>query len=200
MVGRQRPGDEAVRKATGKSWEDWFKLLEEAGLQKTPHKDIVTWLYERNLGGSGWWRQSITVEYEFHVGRRKPGETSGAGFQVGVSKTIEAQPDKLWHTLFSASGLKVWLGDTELLPEAGYRYRTEKGTSGQVRSVDEPKRLRLTWQPEGYHASTLQIYLTPSGPGKTVLLFHHEKLADSAAREAMRKHWQDVLSELQKLV
>lgn len=32
-------GDEAVKKATGKAWPEWFKLLDKAGAKKLPHPE-----------------------------------------------------------------------------------------------------------------------------------------------------------------
>ncbi len=44
----------------------------------------------------------------------------------------------------------------------------------------------------------LQIYLLPIDD-KTAVRFDHEQLADAKQREAMRRHWQDVLNRLLRL-
>jgi hypothetical protein len=42
--------------------------------------------------------------------------------------------------------------------------------------------------------------VVPAGGEKTSLRFHHERLADERAREAMRRRWQEALAELAALV
>lgn len=199
MAERKRYSDEAVKKATGKVWSEWFKILDKAGMKSKEHKEVVQWLHAQELINSAWWCQGVTVEYEFHHGKRKVGETKESGFQVGVQKSFNLSRDKAWKLITSPRGLKVWLGDNgEFKPMAGYGYRTKDGTSGEIRTVDPGKRLRLSWKlPAQRQFSTLQIYLLPVGKG-TAIRFHHEKLSGSAERQAMHKHWQEVLDKLEK--
>ena len=60
----KRISDESVIKATGKSWNEWYSILNKAGAKKMEHKDIAeylstklderTWFYR---GGAGlFWR------------------------------------------------------------------------------------------------------------------------------------------------
>src|SRR2546430_602772 len=35
--------DEMIRQRTGRGWEEWFDLLDEAGLAERPHPDIARW-------------------------------------------------------------------------------------------------------------------------------------------------------------
>lgn len=190
--------DEAVKKATGKVWADWFKILDKAGAKKWPHKDTARWLYDQGLIKSGWWTQSVTVAYEKARGLRVLGQTATSGFEVGAQKTISLPAQDAWKLIISAKGLKLWLGDiSDFKPMAGYGYRTREGINGEIRTVTNQQRLRLTWKlPEWRNFSTLQIYILPKGD-KTALHFHQEKLVDGNQREAMRKHWQTVLQKLE---
>jgi uncharacterized protein YndB with AHSA1/START domain len=196
---------EAVTKATGKNWNQWIKLLDKGGMKDKDHTHIAEWVYKHygdeaaKDGVSGWWAQSITVGYEYHHGKRKPGQTKEAGYQVGVQKTCDLSPAKAWEFLMSPTGLGIWLGEVDdFAPFAGYAYRTKAGISGEIRTVDKNKRLRLTWKlPEWRNVSTVQVYLLPT-KAKTAILFHQEKLAGSAQRKLMADHWQAILDKLIK--
>jgi uncharacterized protein YndB with AHSA1/START domain len=201
--------DEAVKKATGKSWAQWFSLLDKAGAKDWPHKQIAQFLQENNYikkgkewpanrsFSEGWWGQSVTVGYEYQIGRRIKGQTKDSGFEIGVQKTLSMLPYEVWKLITSSKGVKVWLGETgELKFKPGERYQTKHGISGEIRTVRVSERMRLTWQPTGWDKpSTLQIYLTPATTGTSVL-FHQEKLSDAKTRAKMKQHWQAVLNKL----
>lgn len=46
--------DAAVRKATGKGWQDWFAILDKAGATRLAHKDIVEALTKKHPKVDGW--------------------------------------------------------------------------------------------------------------------------------------------------
>ena len=80
--------DEAVIKATGKSWHAWFNQIDlQDGIRKS-HQEIVALLKEESEIDP-WWQQMITVEYEKARGLRKQHEMPD-GFQISKSKTIAA--------------------------------------------------------------------------------------------------------------
>ncbi len=39
-----RMSDEAVKAKTGKTWKEWFAILDKAGARKLSHQDIVKYL------------------------------------------------------------------------------------------------------------------------------------------------------------
>ena len=52
-----RMSDAAVKGKTGKSWAEWFALLDKAGAKKLDHKTIVAFLHRQHglaPGGSRW--------------------------------------------------------------------------------------------------------------------------------------------------
>ena len=125
---------------------------------------------------------------------REVGQTRDAGFQIGVSRTLPLPPDMVWQFLTGPAGRALWLGDGVRLDVArGAPYTTADGTTGEVRGYQEGARLRLTHRPAGADAeTTVQVTVSASGTG-TVLRFHQERLADPAAREDRRRHWQAVM-------
>jgi uncharacterized protein YndB with AHSA1/START domain len=125
------------------------------------------------------------------------GETKDVGFEIGVSRRIPFDRHAVWELLVSPEGQAVWVGPgVTLEPVRGFRYQSDDGTTGEVRSFRELDRIRLTWRPAGWdHDSTVQV--TVSGPEHaTTLRFHQEWLADGAERERQRAYWTAVLDRL----
>src|SRR5262245_45403402 len=81
-------GDAAVQARTGKTGAEWFALLDKAGADQWPHKQIAAYLYD-DLGCPGWWNQMVAVGYEQERGLREKHERP-EGYQVSRSKTIAA--------------------------------------------------------------------------------------------------------------
>jgi uncharacterized protein YndB with AHSA1/START domain len=133
------------------------------------------------------------------AGRRaEVGRTRDAGWQIGVSKTIDRAVGDLWGFLTSPAGIAIWLGDgVSVLPEPGADYETGAGVRGETRSFHELDRIRLTWQPADWnHDTTLQLVVTSAGEGRSRLTVHQERLADAAERERQRRHWRAVVNDL----
>lgn len=190
--------NEAVGKATGKSWDEWIKTIDKAGGKNMDHKQIVAFL-NKEFDISSWWQQSVTVGYEYARGKRVVGETVDAGFQVGVQKTVKLSQKIIWDQLVSQSGINIWLGDTAVSLKKGETYRTKQGIAGEIRVVKPIERIRLSWQPKDWKkSSTLQITLScpRNNEDKTTVNFHHEKLPDTKTREKMKVHWRNILNDL----
>jgi len=71
--GEMRTSDEAVRRATGRTWDEWIRWLDERGAAGMSHKQIVALLREQGGVESGGWRQTVTAGYEVAKGRRVEG-------------------------------------------------------------------------------------------------------------------------------
>jgi uncharacterized protein YndB with AHSA1/START domain len=129
---------------------------------------------------------------------RPTGLTRDAGWEIGVSRTVPIPLAEVWDFLISAEGAAMWLGaGVHRLDEPGGGYETAAGTSGEIRSFRPLDRLRLTWQPADWaHDSTVQVTVSSAGPGRTMVRFHQERLADAAERERQRAHWRGVLDAL----
>jgi uncharacterized protein YndB with AHSA1/START domain len=129
------------------------------------------------------------------------GKTKSQGWEIGVRRTFSISPRHAWELLMTQPGLGHWLGHG-VKPDfaKGKSYKTDEGTTGEIRSYSEGSLIRLTWQPAKWDfASTLQIRVQPAKIGATISV-HHEKLDDGERREAMRKHWSDALDKLGKLI
>jgi uncharacterized protein YndB with AHSA1/START domain len=192
--------DAAVHKATGQSWAEWTNLLTAAGAREWSHKEIVAWL-AANTKLSGWWQQSVAVGFERATGRRAPGQTADAGFQVGVRATVGAPLEVVWNALTSPAGKKVWLDSDNVILEPNAAYRGRDGSHGEIRVVRPLDRIRFTRRSRGEPAdTTVQIALSASGAGKTAITFHHEKLRSTEEREAARRHWKALAERMKEII
>lgn len=195
--------NDAVEDATGHGWDHWLSALDARDGEECTHKELVAALDDLGVE-SAWWRQTIANGYEVERGMREVGETADAGYQVGVQRTIRVERGALWDRLLSADGRSRWLGETAEFDAApGADYETADGTVGEVRTVSEGERLRMTWQPAGRgEPTTLQLTLScpRNDDSKTTLRVHHEKLAGADEREAMREHWRGVLDRIEAWV
>ena len=92
-----RSAKKQYRPLTGKNWQDWFRLLDDAGAARMTHKEIVGIVgrLDEDHRVSGWWRQSIAVAYEKARGLREKHEHVD-GYSVSASKTIPAIADQLF--------------------------------------------------------------------------------------------------------
>ena len=124
------------------------------------------------------------------------GRTRDAGWEIGVSKTIDRSVEQVWAFITSAEGVAIWLGEgVSVRSEPGTGYETLTGVRGETRSVRELDRIRLTWRPDDWsHDTTLQLAVRATGAGRAMLRIHQERLADAAEREQQRKHWQAVIN------
>jgi uncharacterized protein YndB with AHSA1/START domain len=192
--------DDAVREATGRAPAEWEKLLDARGAADLSHKQIVALLEELGVE-SGWWRQSLTVDYERRKGKRAVGQTADTGFQIGVQRTLPLSVDDAWALLTSPKGVRAWLGGAAPKWEKGEKYELKDGSGGEVRVFKPGSHLRITWQPERWpRASLIQVRAMPKGEGKSVISFHHEHLPGAAEREERRRFYEAAMDALQEQV
>jgi uncharacterized protein YndB with AHSA1/START domain len=193
--------DAAVEKATGRTWRDWVAKIDGWGGEALSHQEIVALLQSRGGVESGWWRQMVTNGYEKLKGRRATGETQDADFQIGVSRTLDVPPERVWAVVRSDRGLRAWLGETKGLSlRAGVRFATLDGAAGEVRVVSE-KHVRLTWAPEGWpKPSTIQVRVEPKEGGRSLVSFEQEGLPGPAEREERRAHYRAALDALEEVL
>lgn len=129
------------------------------------------------------------------------GLTKDQGWEMGLRRTLPIGTGEAWVVLTTQPGLGYWLGHGVTPPfKKGQRYQTDEGTTGDIRSYEEGRLMRMRWQPAGWaEATTLQIRVTPAKTGATISI-HQERLASAEQREAMLAHWAGVMEQLERLV
>lgn len=162
--------NEAVFKASGKTWSDWFSEMKSRGFLELSHKEMAARL-EKEYGVAGWWAQMITVEFERASGLRKVNETKD-GFEVSVSKTF---PYPL-HDVYGRA-LEWFENDSRV------------GMHTDVK----PKKLRCDWLTDD---SRIEVHFNSKGEAKTQMVVQHERLLSEGDVEVMRNFWKERLEKM----
>jgi hypothetical protein len=168
-------GNEAVLKATGKSWSEWFALIDAAGGRGMGHKEIVAFVRERH-GVGPWWRQMVTVAYEQEHGLREKHQVS-SGYQISRSKTIDVPVSALYNAWKDKNRRAAWLADADLA----------------IRKANRNKSLRITWADGRTH---LEVNLYPKGKTKSQVVVQHNKLPSAREAERRKAYWAKQLTRL----
>lgn len=177
MAETRRVSDEAVLKATGRTWEQWFAVLDADGAQRMSHKEIADLVHRKYLD-SGWWSQMVTVVYEQARGLRQLHQKAD-GFAASVSKTFNVSVDQLFSAWTDAVTRAAWLA------EQGIEVTREKAN----------KSLRMLWS-DGKTRVDVNFY--PKGEEKTQVSVQHSQLdcAEDAAKS--KSAWKEALVRLQE--
>lgn len=61
-------GEQELKQATGKGWEEWINLLDENDLQDMTHKEVARMIFEKGYCENMWWCQQIAEG----IKRRRP--------------------------------------------------------------------------------------------------------------------------------
>jgi len=171
-----RMSDEAVSAKTGKTWKQWFAILDKAGAQEMTHQEIVSLLNRKHDVGP-WWCQMVTVNYEQQKGLRQNYEKPD-GFQISVSRTIDTSVAKLFKAFSDETARAGWLGEDGLV----------------VRKVTTNKSMRVTWKDK---KTSLEINFYPKA-SKSQVVVQHSKLANATAATKMKGYWAKALDQLQE--
>jgi uncharacterized protein YndB with AHSA1/START domain len=170
-----RMSDAAVEAKTGRNWKEWFALLDKAGARKMSHQEIVKDLSDKYDVGP-WWQQMVTVTYEQARGLRDQYQKPG-GYQISVSRTVNAPLAKLYKSFANAKSRSSWLAETGLV----------------VRTATTDKSLRVTWND---NKTSLEINFYPKGPDKSQVVVQHSKLPDAKSSAKMKSYWGKTLDRL----
>jgi uncharacterized protein YndB with AHSA1/START domain len=170
--------DDAVAAKTGKTWEQWCKILDNAGARMMEHREIAL-LLQKQLGVSRWWSQMVAAGYENERGiRHAGGASAGKRYEVTLSKIVAAPRVTAWAAWHDPATLARWLPDAKF----------------EVSKAVPPKSLDLDWPGETRVA--VRFY---ERRGRTRVVVSHGKLAESET-ERVQRYWSAALDELKVLM
>lgn len=175
---KARMSDEAVEAKTGKTWSRWFKLLDAAGGKKMSHQEIVAQLSEKHDVGP-WWQQMLAVTYEQARGLRAKHQKP-AGYEISVSRTIEAPVGKAFKAWTDEKIRKKWLP-----------------ANLTIRKATTNKSLRITWE-DG--KTSLAVAFLAKGTDKSQVVAQHSKVPDAKGAAKMKKFWAEALDRLKEMI
>jgi len=169
-VAEPGPSDEAILRGSGRTWDQWFVLLDAWGATERSHTEIARHVQD-DFGVNGWHAQSVTVGYERARGMRAINQANGS-FSVNVSRTVGVPVQTLYDAFLDefASMLRVRTAH----PHKSARFDVV-GTK-----------------------TRLLVGFTERGPEKSSVALSHVGLADAEAVEAARITWRANLDRLAK--
>lgn len=170
------PKIEGVQRATGRTRQQWFALLDAWGAVGRPYREIADWLTGEH-GLSRWWAQKLIVEYEQERGVRDPGVRRGGTFEIGASKTIAAPVERVFDALVNTRERKRWLTDATMTLR-----HSEPHCSAQFLWQDGSTRVKVT--------------LIDKGPSKTTVALSHDRITSARTAQMEKDRWKKRLVEL----
>lgn len=172
--------DERVRERTGRGWEEWFDLLDDAGMRERPHREVARWLAaERGLDPLAWGVQAVVGSYDRARRGRQVGQHDD-GFSVSVQRTVAGAPEAVFALVDDAAARAGWLPDLALT----------------TRTSTAPSRVRF----DAADGTRVHITLDPKGDGRCTVTVAQVRLADAVAAEAAKVAWRGRLDALRDLL
>jgi len=179
LAERAGMSDQMICAKTGRTWEEWVRLLDARGARSMVHRDIADYLYEEH-GVPGWWAQTVTVGYERIRGLRDIGQRRSGEYEASKSKTLPVPLGKLYRAFSVARTRERWL----------------PGVKWTVRTAIADKSMRVTWE----DGTSVELYFLAKGPEKSQVAIQHRKLEGKAQAAKAKAYWGERLEELAKVL
>jgi hypothetical protein len=170
-----RISDDAVQSKTGRTWNEWFGILDAAGARELGHQEIVAVLGRHEVGP--WWQQMVTVHYEQARGMREKHQTA-SGFTANASRTLAIPVDRLFEAWSDEAFRRRWL-PAEMT----------------IRKATPDKSLRISWG----DGTNVDVGFFPKGEAKSQVAVEHAKLPDAEAVTRAKAYWKQALGRLQAI-
>ena len=172
--------DEAVRRATGHGWQEWFRRLDATGARELDHKSIAVKLREEHRL-SGWWSQNVTGEYERAHGRRVRNQTCDGSFSANTSMTVAVPVAKLYDAWADARRRAMWLPNAPL----------------KITTANKNKSMRIAWDGG---PTRLSVSFLSKGAGKSQVAVGHDNLPNLTAVQNSKPYWRGALERLRVML
>jgi len=172
--------DDVIRSNTGRTWDEWFALLDGWGAADRPHPEIARWVNEEH-GVPGWWAQGVTVAYEQARGLRAPRQRRGGLFEVNATRTVGVSVERLYEAFADPDLRERWL----------------PGAAVEVRTARPARSIRANWD-DG--ATRLVIAFTARGEAKSQVALAHERVPDAGTADKLKAFWRERMAALKELL
>ncbi len=170
--------DAAVRKATGRAWDEWFAILDAFDVKKHGHKAAAAHLHAKKAGD--WWAQMIVVTYERARGLRVKHQTA-RGYSVSASRVINAPLAEAFDAVTNRKRRAAWLPRLNLKPG---KATPRKYARFAVISGDEET------------SSSLEINFYDKGAARCQVTIQHSKLRTAQDVKRMKTTWSEAVDRL----
>jgi uncharacterized protein YndB with AHSA1/START domain len=187
--------DAGAKAATGKSLEEWFKLLDKKGGVELGRREIGNWLVGEHKVDP-WWSATINCEYEIARGAlEKDGKPKG--YTICATKSIKASPESCFAAFASAKALDGWFGpEHEASITDGGHWRNGDGNRASIKKATPGKVIRGVCEDEDLSQPTpIEIKFQPAGAKCTVMVTI-DRLQTRAEADGYRAAWGAALDRL----
>lgn len=168
--------DDAVKARTGKTWSEWFAILDAAGAAKMTHPQIAVYLSTKQ-GVPDWWSQMVTVTYEKARGLREQHQRPD-GYQISKGKTFQASALRVFTAWTDSAERSEWLPTMDM----------------SITTATPGKSIRASVS----DGTRLDVRLYEKGEERTQIAVQHEKIPDADTAETWKAFWADALENLKK--
>ncbi|MBK7825271.1 hypothetical protein [Nannocystis sp.] len=171
QVVQEREPDAVIRTATGRSWAQWFRLLDRFDVAAAGRSATVRHLAEAH-DCPRWWRQHIASAHAEARGLQAP---AAPGLAANTSRTLSVSVDDLYRAWQGRAPGK-WLQ-----------------TKFKVHRANANKSLRLDWPDH----TSVEIYFWAKGERRSQVNVMHRQLSDASEVAAKKAFWSEALDKLQ---
>lgn len=160
---------------TGRSFDDWFDILDNAGAEHWPH-----WRIKRYLGGKRkndeWWASAVSEAYE----RARSFNPARSAYSARVTKTIPAGISKVWTLIDNEDERRAWL-DVEL------EERSRQTQSALYCELADGSKVTISLRENPRSADSAH---------SSLVTIRHSGLANEASLDETKAFWRSALATL----
>jgi hypothetical protein len=167
--------DGPLEKKTGRTWEQWVRVLDRDAAAKMAHRDIAALVSAKYEVGD-WWSQTVTVGYERIKGLRARGQRRDGSYEASKSRTYNVPVARLFDAWADARVRQRWLNDVTV----------------RIRTATAPKSMRIEWSDR----SIIAIGFMSKGSSKSSVAVQHTKLPDKNKADHLKHYWTERLDAL----
>lgn len=178
-ISQPEVDDGAIKRATGRDWDDWCDLIDAWPGRDRGHTAIAAHVAE-TYGVEGWWGQGVTVGYERITGRRVVNQMADGTFSAGKTRTVTADLAEL----------------RSLIANDADRPALFPGLETRLRSKPDSKALRVAVEIDDQQIGSALFSFTSKADGRVMVNVSHDGLPDAAAVERWKQYWTDWLAAI----
>jgi uncharacterized phage protein gp47/JayE len=168
--------DDAVMARTGKTWSEWFAILDAAGAAKMTHPQIASYLSTQQ-GVPDWWSQMVAVTYEKARGLREQHQQPD-GYQISKGKTYQVPAMRVFTAWNDPVERSDWLPTLDIT----------------VTTATPGKSIRASVS----DGTRLDVNIYAKGAERAQIALQHQKISDAETAETWKAFWSDALEGLKK--
>ena len=160
---------------TGRSFDDWFDILDNAGAENWPH-----WKIKRYLGGKRkndeWWASAVAEAYE----RARGVNPAHSTYSARATKTVPATCAEVWALIDNEDERRAWL-DIEL------EERSRQAQSALYCELADGSKVTISLRENPRAADNEH---------STLVTIRHSGLANEASLDETKAFWRSALATL----